>query len=303
MRRPLGLLFVLSSILLFLFILVDNRVLSDQSKQHQENDAAYRSYLPFISREIPPTPTPTPTMTPMPTSTPTQAPTPTVTPTPSPTACNTSLQGVSDPSFEYGGVGWIVVDGVPHTTTSRATDGVNSLMMGGYSNSEDTVAQYVPIPTWAEWAYLSFDYYLQSYDSTTYPYDALAVRVTPQNYPDNLLADVWLWNTGVRGYWFTYGQLLSDIRPYRGGNLILMMAALTDSSYASGWWLDRVRIVFSCGSAAASVREESVTIEMKRADNGSYLGRLSTSLERLASQPATRPGIPSETSTSKLPRD
>lgn len=142
------------------------------------------------------------------------------------------------------------MSGVPYRTTNAARTGAYSFYMGGRNYAYDAVGQTVVVPTWAESAALYFSSLMYSYDSPTIAYDYLAVAVGSSG---TVLASGYIWNNGARGGWIDWRlPTISNVRPYRGGTLDVVILAYTDFSYYTWWYVDEVQFRFACGTQAAA---------------------------------------------------
>jgi hypothetical protein len=165
-----------------------------------------------------------------------------------PQACNGYVQALANPSFESGFASWST-SGYPSLAT-WAAHGTYSMRLGNRNNAEDAIAQAALVSNWVETAAVYFYTYMQSSDSTVYPYDALAAAVFDSS--NNIIASGWIWNTSTRNSWQGWKLTISNIAAYRGQPLGVMFAGFTDSSFPTTWYVDNAWLVFACGSTIAS---------------------------------------------------
>jgi hypothetical protein len=182
------------------------------------------------------------------TALPTSTPVPINTATPTPVSCNGSQQLLVNPSFEAGTAPW-TLRGLAYRDTRQAFDGSYSMFLGGYNNANDFFAQSVIVPTWAETATLYFTTAMFSQDSTLGRYDGLVAAVFDPS--ARFLADGIIWNNSVRGQWTAWRMPIGDVRALRGAIVTPAFQASTDGSLYTSWWVDRVWLVFACGSTPA----------------------------------------------------
>lgn len=209
--------------------------------------------LPLImNADVSATPTPSPTNTPTatssPTPSPTRTPTPTSTASPTPTECNTKAQIVANPSFETGWQPWQIKDGYPERTLNSASDGVYSVLFGGYNNSTDWLTQKVIVPEWAEDGALYFSWAMLSEDSPYQPYDYLTFWLWDKDMGEGLLYSE-VNNTAERGTWYRRRVPIGsiDVVAARGHTLEISIMGYTDDILPTLWYVDDVQLVFSCG--------------------------------------------------------
>jgi hypothetical protein len=162
-------------------------------------------------------------------------------------ACNGYIQGLANPSFESGFASWATA-GTPSLST-WAVHGTYSMRMGNRNNAEDAIGQAAQVPNWAETAAVYFYAYMQSSDSTVYPYDYFAAVVFDSS--DNIIASGLIWNTSTRNSWQGWKLPISNIAAYRNQPLFVMFAGFTDSSFPTTWYVDNAGLVFACGSTIA----------------------------------------------------
>lgn len=154
-----------------------------------------------------------------------------------------------DPSFESDSPAWVSVAGLPRRSTAAAYTGVWSVYLGGRNYATDAFGQSIVVPSWADSAALYFATLMYSSDSTVLGYDKLAVGVGSSGV---LLASAEIWNNGLRDQWVPWRWVpLTDIRPYRGGSLEILVAAYTDPTWATWWYVDKVEFWFACGFQVA----------------------------------------------------
>lgn len=178
-------------------------------------------------------------------------PLPTVTATPTPAPCAQSVQLLANPSFEEGGAFWVAVTGSPAIVSGIAVDGIRSVRLGGVNYAQDSIGQFVTVPTWAESAALYYSWLMFSDDSLTVWWDGLTVGVNDEF--SAILASRTQWNTGLRGYWQPERVPVPNIAAYRGHRIHVVIVASTDAAYPTTFYVDKVWLVFACGPAVASL--------------------------------------------------
>jgi hypothetical protein len=156
---------------------------------------------------------------------------------------------VINPSFESGFANWSTV-GYPLWVDGFAIDGTHSMLLGDYDNAEDLLVQFINVPSWAETAAVYASWYMTSTDTPYYPTDALQISVFDSG--ANFLEDYFVWNTSTRNQWFYTRQTVPNISAYRNTTISVTLGAITDSSLPTGWYVDKIWLVFACGSTPAS---------------------------------------------------
>jgi len=145
------------------------------------------------------------------------------------------------------------VNGKPRYWTVSSTDaypladgtwfrsGHYGAYLGGYDGSygaiEDTLQQYIYIPTNATSAQLSYAWYMTTTDLPYGDYDKFYVRL--RNLSGQEVALETITNRSAADVWATS---MFDLFPYRGQDLYLSLEADLDSSYATSFFVDDVSL-------------------------------------------------------------
>ena len=122
--------------------------------------------------------------------------------------------------------------------------------MAGENYSEAILGQFFTVPSWAEKAYVVFDWYMLSQDDPDVAYDILFVGLYDPN--NNAIWEYDVDNTRTQGDWRTKTSSSYSVSGLRGQELDIAFGAFTDSSFPTAWWVDNVRVYFTCGSANTS---------------------------------------------------
>lgn len=221
----------------------------------------YRAYLPavFVASGAPvasTTPTSTATTLPSPTVPPTSTLTPTALPSPTftPTPCNGWTQVLANPSFETGIAPWSLLFDVWRSSL-YSFDGLYSVGFGGLNSDAGQISQTQYVPSWTNTGAVYFTWLMYSTDSLLFPFDGLVVSVfDPSN---NMIASTIIDNTDVRGSWEPQRLVIPNAQAYADQPLSVAIAGFTDSSYPTTWYVDKVWMVFACGSTIAGSNEFS----------------------------------------------
>lgn len=244
-----------------------------------------KNYLPLILNQPTPTITPTPTPTRTPTRTPTATVTRTPTRTLSPTLTRTNTPGPS-PTFTRTATP-TRTSTVTRTPTASATppqgscggntllnhnfetgtlspwqgsafngqslivrDPVNndwSARLGGYNNAQDTLYQGIIVPASASSVQLNLTWYLTSTEtSPSTVYDVLTVTMRSP-FGTIQATPLTVTNLSARNQWTSYGSMLSVPASWQGQDFWVYFSARTDGSLPSAFYLDDVRLTFTCG--------------------------------------------------------
>ena len=157
----------------------------------------------------------------------------TTTPPPPPPAPSGLVNG----GFESGATGWSQTDPAIISTNGRVRTGTWSAWLAGYNGANEQVAQTVTVPSTG--ATLSWAWQLASSEPAgTRAYDLLHARVYSTG--GALLGTlVSRSNTSSRGVWS--GESAS-LAPWAGQTVSVRFVATNDSSYASSFYVDDVRL-------------------------------------------------------------
>ena len=157
----------------------------------------------------------------------------TTTPPPPPPAPSGLVNG----GFESGATGWSQSDPAIISTNGRVRTGTWSAWLAGYNGANEQVAQTVTVPSTG--ATLSWAWQLASSEPAgTRAYDLLHARVFSTG--GALLGTlVSRSNTSSRGVWL--GESAS-LAPWAGQTVSVRFVATNDSSYASSFYVDDVRL-------------------------------------------------------------
>ena len=157
----------------------------------------------------------------------------TTTPPPPPPAPSGLVNG----GFESGATGWSQSDPAIISTNGRVRTGTWSAWLAGYNGANEQVAQTVTVPS--SGATLSWAWQLASSEPAgTRAYDLLHARVFSTG--GALLGTlVSRSNTSSRGVWL--GESAS-LAPWAGQTVSVRFVATNDSSYASSFYVDDVRL-------------------------------------------------------------
>ena len=157
----------------------------------------------------------------------------TTTPPPPPPAPSGLVNG----GFESGATGWSQSDPAIISTNGRVRTGSWSAWLAGYNGANEQVAQTVTVPSTG--ATLSWAWQLASSEPAgTRAYDLLHARVFSTG--GALLGTlVSRSNTSSRGVWL--GESAS-LAPWAGQTVSVRFVATNDSSYASSFYVDDVRL-------------------------------------------------------------
>ena len=157
----------------------------------------------------------------------------TTTPPPPPPAPSGLVNG----GFESGATGWSQTDPAIISTNGRVRTGTWSAWLAGYNGANEQVAQTVTVPSTG--ATLSWAWQLASSEPAgTRAYDLLHARVYSTG--GALLGTlVSRSNTSPRGVWS--GESAS-LAPWAGQTVSVRFVATNDSSYASSFYVDDVRL-------------------------------------------------------------
>ena len=145
--------------------------------------------------------------------------------------------GLVNGGFESGATGWSQSDPAIISTNGRVRTGSWSAWLAGYNGANEQVAQTVTVPSTG--ATLSWAWQLASSEPAgTRAYDLLHARVFSTG--GALLGTlVSRSNTSSRGVWL--GESAS-LAPWAGQTVSVRFVATNDSSYASSFYVDDVRL-------------------------------------------------------------
>jgi subtilisin family serine protease len=145
--------------------------------------------------------------------------------------------GLVNGGFESGATGWSQSDPAIISTNGRVRTGTWSAWLAGYNGADEQVAQTVTVPSTG--ATLSWAWQLASSEpASTRAYDLLHARVHSTG--GALLGTlVSRSNTSSRGVWL--GESAS-LAPWAGQTVSVRFVATNDSSYASSFFVDDVRL-------------------------------------------------------------
>jgi len=172
-------------------------------------------------------------------------------PTATPARC-LDVQWLLNPSFESGGSPWSITHATPERPTLsnlHSSHGSWSFYTGGRNNLYQRTIQTVTAPNNATSASLWFNKKMFSLDITTVAVDFLVVGVLDQN--GSAINYAALSNTGNRGGWVTYKVPITNLAAHLGRQMDVVIAAETDASLTSWWYVDEVYLVFDCASTDA----------------------------------------------------
>lgn len=188
--------------------------------------------LPFVIRQLPPTPTPTPTPTPIPTSTP--------------------FYGLINGDFEMGPTGWYQYSSNNFPLILHSDDlpvpprsGVWASWLGGWPNEASIIFQEIAVPTTQPTLY--YWHWIASQDICGPDYDIGGVLIDEEAVDAFYLCQATNTNGWVRR--------TIDLSPYAGQHVTLYIAAFTDATLNSNLFIDDV----SLGIPLLS--EQTVTIQ------------------------------------------
>lgn len=205
--------------------------LSEPSQADPVPSATSQVFLPIILKAEP-----TPTFTPAPTATPIPP-------------CDQAIQALQNSDFTAGFDRWAILSGAP---SLEPFFNYQLLVLGRVNGAIDIVGQPVKVPSWVEWGYFSFFYYLTSAESPyEQPVDFFSAAVVDEN--NALIASYSGSNaTAPRQEFVRVGALMPNMTVYQGAVISVLFGASNDWSYPSKWYVARPSLILGCGGAAVA---------------------------------------------------
>ncbi|MHB1295142.1 MAG: hypothetical protein ACYC4R_09125 [Anaerolineae bacterium] len=186
------------------------------------------------------------------------------------TTCNDFEQALLNPSFEEGIPSWSI-GGYARLSRTTSSDGYYSMLFGTLTDSADVISQTVTVPGWTKAATLFVDWEMWSYETALLPYDVLYVVLYDET-DDVQVALETVSNLEIEGVWTQMVVPIANAESYRNHEWSLSVYALTDDLVATWWYIDNVRLYFSCtgievdSASSASLQSAGMSLAEAEAD-------------------------------------
>ncbi|MHB0859429.1 MAG: hypothetical protein ACYC5M_17910 [Anaerolineae bacterium] len=158
--------------------------------------------------------------------------------------CGGWEQALINPSFEEGVPSW-TIEGNARLSRTTSSDGYYSMLFGTLEDAEDIIYQSVTVPDWTNAATLYADWDMWTYETGDVVYDSLFVVLYDETLATEIVSGT-VTNLDTQGAWTTMVLPVENAETYHGHEWTVVVAGITDGSIATWWYVDNVRLSFSC---------------------------------------------------------